>query len=81
MKLLIDKEKLMNHIKGFLGIKSPSRVFMEKLDSEWDDVENAPTVEAIPIEYLCKELKQCKASTVVEVGAIIDKWVKENETN
>lgn len=42
---------------------------------------NAPTVEAIPIEYLCKELKQCKASTVVEVGAIIDKWVKENETN
>lgn len=81
---LIDKAKLMNHIKGFLGIKSPSRVFMEKFDIEWDDVENAPTVEAIPIQFLKdwseqNEYDETKPRTIPLVLSAWEDWRKEND--
>lgn len=70
MKLIdIEDEMLLKNLfNGGLSAKRVTKLFMKQ-----------PIIVAIPIEYLCKELKQCKASTVVEVGAIIDKWVKENE--
>lgn len=72
MKLIdIEDEGLWESLSdGRRSAKQVVKLFMKQ-----------PIIVAIPIEYLCKELKQCKASTVVEVGAIIDKWVKENETN
>lgn len=71
---LIDKDRLNKEWIGLIpfGI---TEVLVENL--KWI-TDHQPVIEAIPIEYLFKELKQCKASTVVEVGAIIDKWVKEN---
>lgn len=60
---LIDCDKLRDE----LG----TEILMEEVDEDItidDIIANVPTVEAMPIEYLFKELKQCKASTLVEVG-------------
>lgn len=68
MKLIdIEDEMLLKNLfEGGRSAKQVTKLFMKQ-----------PTVKAIPIEYLFKELRQCKECTVVEVGAIIDKWVKE----
>lgn len=71
---LIDIDAWKNKNEAFIGLGLELDI-----DRVVETLNHMPTVEAIPIEYLFKELKQCKVSTVVEVGAIIDKWVKEND--
>ena len=86
--ILIDKAKLMNHIKDFLGIKSPSTVFLKKFDIEGYDVENASTVEAIPTEWIEEWLKKMPKHTTPyfykrflknAIRGMVEDWRKENE--
>ena len=83
MPRLIDANKLnWDEIENEYGARTEEVVACEVL------IENAPTVDAIPVEWLEKKIEKCKSSKDLYpqlfeeiITIVITEWRKENETN
>lgn len=82
-----DKLELKHYVQGgdvLLGYAGTIPLY-RYVDVIKEDINNAPTVEAIPIEWLRKYVDE--HDEIVEEGlywiveGIIDDWEKENETS
>lgn len=64
------------NIRYFDKNKKKSQIFADGLDFAWTMLDNAPTVDAIPIEWINKWIKE---NTYADVIDMVRDWEKENE--
>ena len=87
---LIDAHKVQlklleecQNIRHFDKDRKKPQIFADGIDFAWVMLDNQPTVEAIPIEWIRKWVKNWKPYTNVksDVFYMLEDWEKENETN
>lgn len=78
---LIDADKLIKDIKELWDYKTVDGITAATvLKQTITDIENQPTVEAIPIEWIEEWGWKNGMSESMSLRVMIDDWEKENET-
>ena len=74
---LIDADKIMMKMEFVSDITPPKGLIKDRVMVSYDNVEEAPTVEAIPIEWLekCKD-RYILCCTIID--DIIEEWREQN---